>query len=82
MAYSQREVLITPSAADSVDITTANTATLDLDLYIIITKRLHVKLLLVKLGPGLGRLDLETSVFVVVGHGDHAQQEEISRCTR
>jgi hypothetical protein len=70
MANSQGEGLVTPSTRDGVNITTADTAALDLDLNIVVSERLHIELLLVKLCPGLRRLDLEAAVFIVGRHYD------------
>lgn len=40
VAYAKREVLGSPAAGDGVDITTANTAGVDLDVDIVVAKRL------------------------------------------
>lgn len=69
MANSEGEVLVTPTATHSVNITTTNTASFDLDLYIVVTKRLHIELVLVELGPGFRRIDLEAGVLIVFRHG-------------
>lgn len=68
VADGQGEVLVAPASGDRVDVAAADAARLDLDLYIIVAKGLHVKLVLVELGPGVGRLDLETGILVVLRH--------------
>ena len=59
VSNSKRELLLAPTATDCVDIATADTAALDLDIDVVVTKRLGLELVLVELGPGLGAVDLE-----------------------
>lgn len=73
MADGQRIGLSTPVALDGVNVTGANTAALDLDVDIIISKGLRVKLLLLEVLPGLGAVDLEAGELLGdVGHRVHA----------
>lgn len=69
MADGQRVGLSTPITLDGVDVTGANTAALDLDIDIIVFKRLGVKLLLLEVLPGLRAVDLEAGELLGdVGH--------------
>lgn len=68
MANAKREVLVSPSTTNGMQITCANTTGHDLDVNIVITKRLRLVLVLVEFGPGLGTKDLETSEGLWVRH--------------
>lgn len=69
MADGEGVGLSTPVTLDGVDITGANTAALDLDIDIIVSKRLGVKLLLLEVLPGLRAIDLEAGELLGdVGH--------------
>lgn len=69
MADCEGVWLSTPVTLDGVNITGANTAALDLDIDIMVSKRLGVKLLLLEVLPGLRAIDLEAGELVGdVGH--------------
>lgn len=59
MSNSKRELLLAPTAADGVNIATANTTAFNLDVNVVVAKGLGLELVLVELGPGLGAVDLE-----------------------
>lgn len=68
MPNGQREVLLSPAAANGVDIAPAYTTALDLDINIVVAERLWLELVLVEFEPGLGPVDLETSELLGVRH--------------
>ena len=68
VADSKGEFLFTPAAVDGVDIAAADTAGLDLDVDVVVAKRLGLELVLVKFGPGLGSVDLEAGKLFGVRH--------------
>jgi hypothetical protein len=51
MSNAKWEVLLTPAAADSVNVRGTNTACVDLDVYVIFTKGFWVELVLVEFSP-------------------------------
>lgn len=68
MTDAQREVLLSPTAADRVQIAGADSAGLNLDIDIVIAKGLGGQLVLVELGPLVGILDLETDKLLGDAH--------------
>ena len=70
MANTQREVLVSPSTTDCVKITGAHTASLDLDVDIVIAERLWLELIQMEFGPFLRILNLETFERFRVNHCD------------
>jgi hypothetical protein len=70
MADAEREFLLSPTSTDRMQITGADTARLDLNINIVITKGLRLKLIEVKLGPFLRILNLEAFEGVWVNHFD------------
>ena len=53
MSNSKRELLLAPTAADGVDIATADTTALDLDIDVVVTEGLGLEFVLVELRPRL-----------------------------
>ena len=70
VSYGKREVLLSPASADGVYITATDTAALNLDIDIVVTKGLRLELILVELEPGLRSIDLEPSELLRVRHGE------------
>lgn len=68
MSDNQRELLLSPATRDSVDVTAADTAALDLNVDIVVTKGLGVELVLVEFGPAVRALDLEARELFWVRH--------------
>ena len=59
MSNSKRKLLLAPTAAEGVDITSTHTTALDLDVDVVVTEGLGLEFVLVELSPGLGAVDLE-----------------------
>ena len=74
MSDGQRVLLLAPAAIERVDVAAADTAALDLDVDIIVAKRLGLELVLVEFEPGVGPVDLEASELVGVRHGENGDE--------
>lgn len=70
MSNAQWEVLLSPSTADGVQITSTNTTSLDLDIDIEIAKRLWSQLIELEISPILWILNLEALESIWVNHLD------------
>jgi len=70
VSNTQWEMLLSPSTADSVQITGANTTSLDLNINIEIAKWLWSQLIQLEIGPVLRILNLEALESVWVNHFD------------
>jgi hypothetical protein len=68
MTNAQREVLLSPATADGVDITCANSTSFNLDVNVIITKRLWLELVLMEFSPCLRPVDLEACECIWINH--------------
>jgi hypothetical protein len=62
------EVLLAPSSGDGVDITAADTATLNLHIDVVVTERLGLELVLVEFQPCVRSIDLEAAELLWVRH--------------
>lgn len=69
MPDSERELLLSPAAADGVVVAAADTARLDLDIDIVVAEGLGLELVLVELGLGVRRLDLKSGELFRDWHG-------------
>lgn len=65
---AERTLEVAPAAGDGVDVRPADAAALDLDVDIVILKRLGLELVAVELVPGLGRVNDEALESVWVAH--------------
>jgi hypothetical protein len=65
---SQREVLLAPSTTDGVNVTTADTAALNLDVDVVVAKGLRVELILMEIEPSVRAIDLEAGELLWVRH--------------
>ncbi len=72
MAHGQWEMLLPPASADGMHITATDSATLNLDVDVVVAKGLGLELVLVKLQPRVGPIDLESSELLGVRHGGGA----------
>ena len=78
MSDSQGELLLAPAAADGVEIAAADATGLDLDVDVVVAKGFGVKLILVKLVPCLGPIDLEARELVGIRHGGGKEGDGIA----
>lgn len=69
MAYCQGEILVAPIAPDGVEVATADSTALNLDVHIVVTKRLGLEFVLLEVLPRLGAFDLEARELVGIRHG-------------
>lgn len=70
MANAQREVLVSPSSSNGMEISTANTTGLDLDIYIVIAEWLGLEVPLVELSPCPWAINLESGKCIWINHYD------------
>jgi hypothetical protein len=70
VANSKRVRAFTPVSADGMAITGANTAALDLDVYIVLAKGTGLKRVLLEVGPVLGAGGLEALELIGDRHDD------------
>lgn len=70
VAYCEGIKLLSPSAADSVDVATAKATGFNFDIDIIVTKWLSLELVLVEFEPGIRAINLETSEILGIRHGE------------
>ncbi len=68
MTDCEREVLSSPTTRDRVNITATNTARRDLDINVVVAKRLERELAFVEVSPRLRRVDLETGCLIWIRH--------------
>jgi hypothetical protein len=68
MTNAEREVLLAPATADCMNITCADSASFNLNVNVIITKRFWLKLVLVEFGPGIRPIDLEACECLWITH--------------
>jgi hypothetical protein len=68
MTDAQWEMLLSPSSTYCVEIASANTASLDLNINIIIAKRFWLKLIEVELSPVLWVLNLKALECIWINH--------------
>lgn len=68
MSDGQGVILIAPATTDGMDITGADAATLNLDIHIVVTEWLRLKLVLVELGPRFPPEDLEAGELIRIRH--------------
>jgi hypothetical protein len=68
MPNTKREMLLSPPSRNSMQITRTNPTRLDLNINIVIAKRLRLEVVQLELGPVLRVLDLEALERVRVNH--------------
>jgi hypothetical protein len=73
MANSKGKVFLPPPTIDSMNITTADTTALDLNLDVALSKWFGIKFSPMECGVTCGRIDLETLVLIVLrnSHGSY-----------
>lgn len=70
MAYAKWKMLLSPSSGNSMQITGANPTRLNLDINIVVAKRLGLELIEVELRPLLRVFDLEAFERIWINHFD------------
>ena len=68
MPNTQREMLFSPAARNGMQITRTNTASLDLDIDIVVAKRLGRELIQLEISPVLRILDLKAFERIWINH--------------
>jgi len=68
MTNAEGEVLPSPATADCMNIACANSTRFNLDINVIITKRLWLELVFVEFGPCLRPIDLEARECIWINH--------------
>jgi len=68
VSNGEGEMLWAPTTTDGVYVAATNAAALNLDVDIVVPKGLGLEFILVKVGPGLGPVDLEARELVGIGH--------------
>ena len=71
----QGKLLLSPTAVDGVNITSADTASFNLDVDIVVAERLRLELVLVKVEPGVRSVDLEPGKRLWVWHLEGIRRE-------
>jgi hypothetical protein len=78
VAAAERVVLLPPAPTQRVHIATTDTTSLDLDIYIVVTKRLELVLILVEFKPRCGTIDLKASGSFWVNHNEVVSDQKSS----
>jgi hypothetical protein len=79
MTNTEWEVLLSPATADCMKITAANPTTDNLDINVIITKRLWLELILVEFSPCLRPIYLEARECIWINHYETMKKKVICR---
>lgn len=70
MTDTERVMLLSPAATDCVYITRADSASIDLDVYVVVAEWLWLEFILVEFLPCVCSIDLEAFKSVRVNHCD------------
>jgi hypothetical protein len=68
VANGEGELLLAPSAVDRVNIASAHSAALDLDIDVVVAEGLRLEFVLVELQPSIRSIDLETGELLGIRH--------------
>ena len=79
MSNAERKVLLSPAAADGMNITGTDSACFDLNVDIIVTEWLWFELILVEFSPCVRSIDLEDSEGVWINHYDIMKKINVQR---
>jgi hypothetical protein len=80
---SEGEVLLAPSSGDGVHIATADTAALNLDIDVVVAKRLGLELVLVEFEPCVRTIDLEAGELLGIRHlGGELKKDGDEKCQK
>lgn len=75
MSNRQGKLLLSPTAIDGMNITSANTTSFNLDVDVVVAERLWLELVLMKVQPGLWSVDLEPRKRLWVRHLEGIRKE-------